>query len=706
MWLRRASVFTVLCVLCACGGGGNGTSEAPIPEPPATATGIAPSSGAGSPSRYSVVSVPSGLHVSVKNGATANALTTPVSVTPNASNFATTISITPSNGAPAYSVSVDQNNGGAASILYDQNADTNGSIASVSALSTERKAAAVRAANAGPFLRIAPQSSAGRPAYSDRYLIVRYRAGASFGTVERELGVPRAYGLGRETETRMVRVLEAPEGISVDEFARRLRTRSEVTRVEGDAFYYKQASSAVAPDDTHYNDYDQWDMFDIGAPNAWGYTEGSPAVAIAMIDTGVDATSPDFAGAKLGYSESVLDGTVTPGLSAVQDTDGHGTNTGGIAAADTNNAFGFAGTGYDVGLQIYKVFPNDTAANNYQSTALASDVTQAIDDSVSHGAKVINLSLGTCQVSGVDSAQQEAIEKALASGVVVVAAAGNERAGSSSSASHCRGGTSTIDFPAAFPGVISVGATSLNDAADPMNPATATEYVASYSNSGPGLSLVAPGGDPTAAEIASTGTPDILHWIFNLYSTTAADPSERCADKSDCKALFAGTSQATPHVSGIAALMLKANGSLTPARVKSILIATADDIQDPNQGNGRLDGYRALAAVTGDPNPPVKPADINFVAIAYVPNGTNRPDIIDVTYPRGAPVARNGTFRIADVPAGAASYKIGVWYDANGDGVVDAGDYFGSSQTCSANAACTSAASIVATAVASGFVLQ
>ena len=314
--------------------------------------------------------------------------------------------------------------------------------------------------------------------------------------------------------------------------------------------------------------------------------------------------------------------------------------------------------------------------------------------------------MGTCQVEGIDSAQRDAIGAALAAGVVVVGSAGNEASGTSSDAG-CARGSSTIDFPAAYDGVISVGATSLNDSAAPLNPALAAEYVAGYSNSGPGLTLVAPGGDPSAADESQSNPADILHWVYNLYTTTAANPKERCADASDCTALYAGTSQAAPHVSGAAALMLSLDPALTPAQVERILIAGADDIGDPKQGHGRLDVYRALAAVAGDPNPPARPAPANFVAIAYVPNGTNRPQIVDLTYPSGAPVASDGTFRIADVPVSVASFRIGVWYDANGDGLVDAGDYFGSSAACAPSAPCPGvAAGIVATPVQSGFVLK
>jgi subtilisin family serine protease len=706
----------VLVALCACSGGGGGTPHTAPTAPGATATPTSPGATAtptpaATPtpgtttgtSVYHVTSVPAGLRVTVTHQSATQNLTTPATVQPGASNFATTIAIEPSNGAAAYSIAVDQHGGGAQTMLYNQSADTSGSIGTIAPLASVRRPF-VRRADATGVPRFAPLRAAGRPAFSDRDVIVTYRAGADRDAAERELGVTRAHDLRIGANPAAFRVLDVPAGTTADGFALRLRARPEVATVQRDVLYYKETTTPVIANDTYFNDYDQWDLFDIATPNAWGYTEGSPSVQIAMIDTGIDATSPDFAGAKIGHAESIIDGTVTMGLSAVQDTDGHGTNTAGIAAAATDDGFGFAGTGFNTGLQIYKVFPDDTAANKYSSTANSSDVVAAIEAAIAAGARVINLSLGSCQAEQIDTAQEAAVEDAISHGVVVVAAAGNERSGTSSD-STCGGGSSTIDYPAAYPGVISVGASALNDAADPANPATATEYVASYSNSGPGLSLVAPGGDPSAADMTATN-PDVLHWIYNLYTTTAANPNEQCSNKSNCTALFAGTSQATPHVSGAAALMLAKNGNLSPAQVKQILISTADDIDDPNQGNGRLDAYRALAAVDGDAHPPAAPSNLNFVAIAYVPNGTNRPQILDVTYPNGVPVARNGTFRVADVPAGSPAYKIGVWYDANGDGVVDTGDYFGSSQTCSASAPCTSAANLVASPVTSGFVLQ
>ncbi|GAC1540883.1 MAG: hypothetical protein NVS3B16_03590 [Vulcanimicrobiaceae bacterium] len=717
-----AVAFAAAAAGCSGGGGGSPTPPAPPGPPPIVSTQApitTPGGGTASlppasanTSTLSIQSNPAGLAVTIVSGGATTMATTPTSTTPRASNLATQVSIAPSNGAPAFTFFGDQRGNGNRTVFYNQAADTNGSIGSISATSAGRRVDASSAAADNALPRFTSLGASGRPAYSTTRLVVRYRAAslASAGRrpldLERAAGIERGIDVGPANAGVLARIVDVPAGTAIADVAAQLRARPEVASATPERLYYKETSTAVTPNDPRFDNYQQWSEFAIKAPGAWGYTLGSPAVAIAVIDTGADFNHPDFAGAKITYAESVLNGRVTTGSAAAQDTDGHGTNVAGIAAADTNNAFAYAGTGYNSSLQIYKVFSDGTAANKYAPAANSGDVSQAIYDAVAHGANVINLSLGSCQAQGADPVQRDAVSFALSRNVVVVAAAGNERAGTSGDPA-CSGGSSTVDFPAAYDGVIAVGASKLDDTAMPMVFASAIEKVASYSNSGPGLSLVAPGGDPTAAE-ASAGatTANLLHWIAGLYTSTAADPNAQCRNKAECKALFAGTSQASPHVAGVAALMLAARPGLSAAQVKTALMATADDIGDPNQGAGRLDAYRALAAVTGDPLPPAQPTNANFVAIAYVPNGTNVPQILNVTYPLGVPVASNGTFRIADIPATATGYKIGVWYDANGDGKVDAGDYFGSSGPCSATAPCTSAAGIVVRPVANGFVLN
>jgi subtilisin family serine protease len=174
-----------------------------------------------------------------------------------------------------------------------------------------------------------------------------------------------------------------------------------------------------------------------------------------------------------------------------------------------------------------------------------------------------------------------------------------------------------------------------------------------------------------------------------------------------CAALFAGTSQATPHVTGTVALMRSIAPGLAPAQIKSIIENTTDNISDPNQGFGRLNTFRAVAAAAGVTTGLPTPNALNFRAVAYtVTKGSNRPNVLNATFPSGVPLDGSGNFRVADVPAGSPGFRIGLWYDANGNGVVDAGDYFGSAGPCTAKAPCTAAASIGVNLVGKGFVLK
>jgi subtilisin family serine protease len=153
-----------------------------------------------------------------------------------------------------------------------------------------------------------------------------------------------------------------------------------------------------------------------------------------------------------------------------------------------------------------------------------------------------------------------------------------------------------LDYPAADPSVLAVGASALNDNGTPRDYATSTEYVASYSNYvlSPAPNeyyVVAPGGDPSVAqqECSTEACLDFLQWILNLYSNTAHIGHDEIS-------LYAGTSQATPHVAGLAALMLTKDGTLTPAQIGSIISTSAHNIGDVKQGHGRIDALAALNA--------------------------------------------------------------------------------------------------------------
>jgi serine protease len=367
-------------------------------------------------------------------------------------------------------------------------------------------------------------------------------------------------------------VFIVPQTSDSDRAMADMRALPGVQSVTHDAYRY---ALTVPNDPTMQNNFQQWDMFIINMPGAWNLSTGNPAVKIAVIDTGVDLTNADVASKVVGGSVFVSGSS--PGAT-IQDDDGHGTNVNGIAAADTNNGLDVAGVGYNVSLIDARVFGHPTQACQSPS-AYASDIANAILWAVSQNANVINLSLGS---PSADPNEESAVATALAQGVSVVAAAGND-------------GANTVDFPAADPGVIAVGATVLQDIT-PNDPTGAVEVVAGYSNFGPQLAVVAPGGGPTQAQVNACSqlisNCDYLQWIFNLYSNTAfSGPGS--------EAFFAGTSQASPHVAGLVALMkskaLADGKSLTPATARQLIISHAVSIGDPHQGAGRIDAQATLS---------------------------------------------------------------------------------------------------------------
>jgi subtilisin family serine protease len=407
----------------------------------------------------------------------------------------------------------------------------------------------------------------------------------------------------------------------------------------------------------------QWDMHAIGLEHAYGYSQigngssvlnvnalGSSSVHIAVIDTGEDPNHPELAGkivrqrCFITSDANVANPSQSTGNYTL-DQDGHGTDVSGIAAAGSNNGFGFTGAGGNATIYAYRVFPtpDDNCSNPGNTTDDAcetdtTDIASAITDAVNAGANVISMSLGSsggtgnsgCTGNGVDSDTTEgtAVAYAIAHNVIVVAAAGNSGTAGAG-----------IDAPGCDSGVITVGATSLDDGATngtSLFGGTAgkpVEYVASYSQyatpgtqyrSASAWGIVAPGGDPDG----NTDNDD-LHWIENIWTTTPYESSAsddaflgECSQDYpngsvftgavDCRTLIAGTSMATPHVAGAVALILSATGTsgryASPTAMKTLLCSTTDQLtttgSTQNQGCGRLNIYRAMATALGDPSPP------------------------------------------------------------------------------------------------------
>jgi Subtilase family len=432
------------------------------------------------------------------------------------------------------------------------------------------------AVQAGSTRRL-PRSAAMQPATVADRLYVTRRADDRVASAVRGVAL-RTVSLGGENGL-IHEAITIPAGTDAAKVAAQLRSTAGVVDVAPVHRRFLEGDGA-ANDPLLDNDH-QWYLTITNVdPGAWAITHGT-GITVAVIDTGVDETNTDLA-PKLTKTESIVGGIVT---TSAQDTNGHGSNVSGLVAASTNNGYGFAGTGWDVHLLVYKIFPDTTSTSDCQGADTA-DEAAAINDAVANGVSVINLSLGSPQSGGSDAAEQTAVENAISKGVTVVAADGN-------------GGTGAPpDYPAAYAGVIAVGASSVTDSAANTYSAITAENVASYSNDSP--TLVAPGGD--ALSDNPNLPPDYLHWIAGYGTTTANDVNDRCSNSGGvCVVLFNGTSQATPQVSAAVALMMAKHGgqrSLTPSQAKSILSSTAHllpGISATRQGAGRLNVQAAVA---------------------------------------------------------------------------------------------------------------
>ncbi len=431
--------------------------------------------------------------------------------------------------------------------------------------------------------------------------------------------------------------------------------------------YIRQEKRTV--NDTYYKQGRQYGLTKINAEGAWDVTTGTNVI-VAIIDSGVRINHQDISQGRilvnqaktyirndvingeylLPYASQFLVSTKTlPPLPpplvdppsyiinpdaqapldyhppqelelkkfyAAWDTTGHGTAVAGIMAANSNEGFGMAGVNWNALLLPLQVVNEAGQAN---VVAISSAITYAADTK----ARIINLSLGAYQRSEVEAA---AIRYAQNKGVVVVAAAGNESATASS-------------FPAAYPNVISVGATDAND------------KPAYFTNSGAPITVTAPGKGifttycafkdpfeitnnsciPAKTALFCNGgnlNPDdndscISANSFRVYVIFTPPPSPAAGatpgkgtlsyaprDVYNISYTFLdGTSFAAPYVTGVISLMLSVRPDLGTAAIQSILQQTADrpdgmvaSGRDPYYGFGRINAGKAVSAALNDPN--------------------------------------------------------------------------------------------------------
>jgi serine protease len=321
----------------------------------------------------------------------------------------------------------------------------------------------------------------------------------------------------------------------------------------------------------------QWNFagpFGVGAPGAWSNLiaagrPGGAGVTVAVLDTGVAYASrppfrrsPDLARTRFVRGYDFIDGDPYP-----VDEDGHGTHVASTIAENTDNGIGLTGLAYGVRIMPVRVLDASGAGS-------ADAMARGIRFAATHGAEIINLSVsfdtsvGASQISEV----LRAIDDAYARGSLVVAAAGNA-------------GKRVVAYPARAEHALAVGAT--------------TEHgcLAGFSDGGPGLDLVAPGGGDDGAR---THDPQ-------CRPGRRGRPIEQMTLSRSRRTGFGirgyvGTSMAVPHVSAAAALVV-ASGVIgphpTPAAIARRLERTARDLgpggYDPGYGWGLLDAAAATA---------------------------------------------------------------------------------------------------------------
>jgi len=350
----------------------------------------------------------------------------------------------------------------------------------------------------------------------------------------------------------------------------------------------------MTPNDPRYNE--QWHYFEatggINAPPAWDKSTGT-GVVVAVIDTGYRPHA-DLAGAFLQGYDFISD-TFVSNDGNLRDTDAsdpgdwinpgecgpgdpaafeasswHGTHVSGTIGARTNNSLGVAGVAFNARIVPARVLGK---CGGYTSD-IADAIVWTSGGTVSgvpanaNPAKVLSISLGGG--GACDSTTQNAINSARSRGASVIVAAGNENANAANST------------PANCSGVVTVAAVGRNGGK------------ASYSNFGATVEVAAPGGSGGANSVLST---------LNAGSTSPG---------ADSYALYNGTSMATPHVSGVVALMLSVKPTLTPDQVTSILQSTARAFPATCSqcGSGIVNANAAVDAAIGGTTPPDPPGTI------------------------------------------------------------------------------------------------
>ncbi len=332
------------------------------------------------------------------------------------------------------------------------------------------------------------------------------------------------------------------------------------------------------PNDPYF--YLQWNLDDthINMPLAWNIEQGgNSSVIVSILDTGIayetyliPTYEQDSVSSGDGYYHISPDLTMTNFVSGYDyinddshpnDMNGHGTHCCGTIAQSTNNNIGVAGMAFRVSIMPVRVL-------NAKGSGTCDQIADGIYFAYQNGADVLSMSLGgpAGDSTGFGTIHQ-AIIAATNAGAIVVAAAGNA-------------GEGQLSYPAGFEECIAVGATDIDN------------DLASYSQWGGGIDIVAPGGDYNDT---IPGTGYVAAILQSTYDSLNHGSQKATVDRFTYMFLQ-GTSMATPHVAALAALIMCHDSTLTAADVKQAMYTTATDLGSP--GYDTVFGYGLI-------NPPV-----------------------------------------------------------------------------------------------------
>lgn len=395
------------------------------------------------------------------------------------------------------------------------------------------------------------------------------------------------------------RIVLSP-GVDVDRSIARYK-RSEIVSDAQPNFYY---NLQLTPNDPNFNSTSMYGLFRISAPSAWDLTTGDPNVVVAVIDTGTRFSHQDLApnlwintgeipGNGIdddgnGFVDDVYGWDFFYNRANAADEHGHGTHVAGTIGAVGNNGMNVVGVNWSVKLMTIKIYDDTGFGSTSAMLVAAYDYIRMMKER-GVNIRVTNNSYGGCdEACGYDQATKDGIDAMGDAGILNVFAAGNDN----------RNNESTPTYPANYdsPSILSVASSNLADGRS------------SFSNWG-----------ITSVDLAAPGSA-ILSTTFTSNSSTG--------NKS-------GTSMASPHVAGAAALLVALNPSLDVPSIKATLMNQVDVLSDWTslvKTGGRLNVDKALR---------------NQTVCSFLPNG----DTMNVP-------TKGGLFTLDLTPGANCDYRV------------------------------------------------